>query len=127
MEYHEFADAVQGILESNHLDDKIARQLLLAITLDTRERAGDTHRQTMQELAELRQIVETQTQTIATLAAAWEDHQAYHKENPPLLWLLRFRTKETVATIVLIFMLLSLWYVSGFREAVLQWLGLPLF
>ena len=108
MEYHEFADAVQGILEANHVDDKIARQLLLAITLDTRERAVDTHRQTMQELAELRQIVETQSQTIATLAAAWEDHQTYHKENPPLLWLLRFRTKETVATIVLIFVLLSL-------------------
>ena len=56
MEYHEFADAVQGILESNHLDEKIARQLLLAITLDTRERAADSQRQTMQELAELRQI-----------------------------------------------------------------------
>lgn len=127
MEYHEFADAVQGILEANHVDDKIARQLLLAITLDTRERAADTHRQTMQELAELRRIVETQAQTIATLAAAWEDHQEYHKENPPLLWLLRFRTKETVATIVLIFVLLSLWYVSGFRQSLLQWLGLPLF
>ena len=32
-----------------------------------------------------------------TITVAWAEHQQYHKDNPPLLWLLRFRTKETIA------------------------------
>ncbi len=81
----------------------------------------------MQELSQLREIVETQSRTIETLAAAWADHQQYHKDNPPLLWLLRFRTKETIATILFIILLLSAWYVSGIRQPILKWLGLPQF
>ena len=127
MDHHEFSDTVQAILETNNLDDKIARQLLLAITLDTREHAYDNHRQTIQELSQLREIVETQSRTIETLAAAWADHQQYHKDNPPLLWLLRFRTKETIATILFIIIVLSAWYVSGIRQPILKFLGLPEF
>jgi hypothetical protein len=127
MDHHEFSDTVQAILEANNLDDKIGRQLLLAITLDTREHAYDNHCRTMQELSELREIVETQSRTIETLAAAWADHQAYHEAHPPILWLLRFRTKETIATILFIVIVPSAWYVSGIRQPILRWLGLPEF
>ena len=127
MDHHEFSDTVQAILEANNLDDKIARQLLLALTLDTREPCRRPPPADKQELAQLREIVETQSRTIETLAAAWADHQQYHKDNPPLLWLLRFRTKETIATILFIILLLSAWYVSGIRQPILKWLGLPIF
>ncbi len=124
MDHQEVADIIHTILDENDLDDKVARRLLLALTLDTRGRAVDHYQQTNKELVQLREIVETQTRTIETLANAWADHQQYHKDNPPLLWLLRFRTKETIATILF---LLSAWYVSGIRQPILKWLGLPIF
>lgn len=127
MEHHEFSDSVQAILELNHLDDKVARQLLLALTLDTREQAARSHQRALQELAALRAIVEAQSRAVDTLVAAWAEHQQYHQDNPPLLWLLRYRTRETVATILFIILVLSAWYVSGLRQPILRWLGLPEF
>lgn len=48
-------------------------------------------------------------------------------EHPPLLYLLRYQTKKTVFWIVVAFVILSLWYVSGFRQPILDFLGLPIF
>ena len=49
------------------------------------------------------------------------------EEHPPLLYLLRFQTRKTVFWIILAFLMLSLWYVSGFRQPILEFLGLPVF
>ncbi len=59
MEHQEVADIIQTILDQNDLEDKVARQLLLALTIDTRGRAVDHQRAVENELTRLRQIVET--------------------------------------------------------------------
>lgn len=46
-------------------------------------------------------------------------------DNPPLLWYARFRTRQTVAVIVLIFILLSILIVSEWRNFIFGALGLP--
>jgi hypothetical protein len=61
------------------------------------------------------------------LTQAVEQLEAHVRMHPSLVYLLRFRTRETVAALILLFMLLSLWYVSGFRRPILEWLGLPAF
>lgn len=48
-------------------------------------------------------------------------------DHPPLLYLLRFHTRRTIFWIIVVFVLLSLWYVSGFRGPILEFLGLPVF
>ena len=47
-------------------------------------------------LAQRRRLIETQSHSIEKLTAAWSDHQ----DHPPLRWLLRFRTKETISTLL---------------------------
>jgi len=46
---------------------------------------------------------------------------------PSLTWLLSHRTKQTATVIVVVFVILSLWFVSGFRAPLLTYLGLPVF
>jgi hypothetical protein len=47
------------------------------------------------------------------------------KQNPSLLYLLRFNTKKTVAIITVTFVLLSMLYISGIRSFLFSLLGLP--
>jgi len=47
------------------------------------------------------------------------------RKNPSLLWLLRFKTKQTLATVVFVFVILSALYVSGIRAPILEFFGLP--
>lgn len=49
------------------------------------------------------------------------------EEHPSLLYKIRFDTKKTIAWIVFVFMLLSIWYVSGIRQPILEFFGLPVF
>lgn len=49
------------------------------------------------------------------------------EEHPPLLYLLRFKTRKTIFWIVFAFLLLSVWYISSFRQPILEFFGLPIF
>jgi hypothetical protein len=49
------------------------------------------------------------------------------RENPSLLYLLRFDTKKTIAIIIFLFAIVSTWFVSGFRQPILEFLGFPVF
>lgn len=49
------------------------------------------------------------------------------KAHPSLLYSLRFDTKKTVMWILFAFVLLSIWFVSDFRQPVLQFFGFPIF
>ena len=79
------------------------------------------------EMAELRQLIREQSVNVRRLTRVVQRTEEHLQTHPTLLYLLRFRTKETVAALVFLFVLLSLWYVSGFRQPILRWLGLPLF
>lgn len=56
-----------------------------------------------------------------------DDAAKMQSEHPSLLYLLRYDTKRTVATILFIFLVLSTWFVSGVRQPILEWFGLPVF
>lgn len=56
-----------------------------------------------------------------------DDLEDYKKEHPSLLWLARYRTKQTAIWILIIFIILSIWWVSGFRQPILQYFGIPPF
>ena len=46
---------------------------------------------------------------------------------PSITWLLNHKTRQTITVIVVVFVILSLWFVSGFRAPLLTYLGLPVF
>lgn len=71
-------------------------------------------------LAELQKREDAIVGDIRDLAEQAERH-------PSLIWLMRFRTKQTITWIVLAFMILSLWWISGWRQPILELLGLPVF
>ena len=54
-----------------------------------------------------------------------EEAAADWKRYPSITWLLRHRTKGTIAVIATIFTLTTMLYVSGIRVPILEWLGLP--
>lgn len=76
-----------------------------------------------EEIEELQQIREQ----IDELGDKLDDVLDMQKEHPSLLYLLRFKTKQTIIWIVIAFIILSLWYVSGFRQPILEFLGIPIF
>ena len=91
-------------LESgSKIDPDAAREMLLAISIDT-------HSEVQRINGRLKKV-----------EAVVEDVERF----PSLWWLLRFKTKNTVAIIVIVFVVLTLFYVSGLRAPIMEWLGLP--
>ncbi len=82
---------------------ELSRRMQLAISIDT-------HDEVIKINGRLKKVEEA--------AEEWEQY-------PTLLWLLRHKTKTTVAWMVAIFVILTLFYVSGLREPIFTWLGLP--
>jgi len=80
-----------------------SRRMLLALSIDTHTE------------------VKTINGRLKKVEAAVEEN----KKHPSLLWLLRFKTKRTVAMIVTVFALLSLLYVAGTKAPILDLLGVP--
>jgi len=70
---------------------------------------------------------ESTTKMMADVPARLDNLERYIHDNPSLVWLLRFRTRQTLAVIVLVFVLLSLMYVSDLRQPLLAALKLPVF
>jgi hypothetical protein len=116
----EFSDAVEKLLTDPDLDPVVARQLLCAISVDTRSR-------TAVHLQELQAIIKVQSENIAALTTAVEALERHIDTHPTIIYLFRFRTKESIAVAITIILVLSLWYVSGFRQPILRWLGWPVF
>jgi hypothetical protein len=52
------------------------------------------------------------------------EHQTDH---PSLIYLLRFRTKQTIAALIFAFAIFTSWFVSGVRQPILEFFGLPIF
>lgn len=47
--------------------------------------------------------------------------------HPSLIYMLRFQTRRTVMWLIIAFILLSLWWVSGWRQPILEFFGIPAF
>ena len=127
MDHHEFADIVEQLMANPDLDTVVARQLLVAIAADTRARSAELHSISDQNIKLLEHLIQQQSANIDKLTTDVAKLTDYLDQHPPLIYLLRFRTKETIAAIVILFLIASVWYVSGIRQPILKWLGLPVF
>lgn len=127
MTSHELLETIERLLEDEGFSQEAVNRLVLALALENRSLFEAYQRQTHLEMAELRRLLEAQARNVDKLACATEKNEEYLERHPSLLYLIRFRTRETVAVILLVFVLLSAWYVSGFRMPILRWLGLPVF
>lgn len=120
-------DTIQKLMESNQVDQSTVNQMLLAILLEERSRQSTHQQHTAERLARLETMIETHARACDQLATAVAKLTDYQQQHPTLIYLLRYRTRETTAAIILLFILLSLWYVSGIRQPILKFLGLPEF
>jgi len=48
-------------------------------------------------------------------------------DHPSILYSLRFETKKTIAWLFFALLIVSIWFVSGLRQPVLEFFGLPIF
>jgi len=127
MDNDDFSSMVQTLLEKEEIDPVIARQLLVAITIYTRAQMHEHHATCTINHDHLINLLKTQTDNIQHLTALLNQHDSYINTHPSIIYLLRYRTKETIATILFLILTLSLWYVSGMRQPILKFLGLPVF
>ena len=127
MTSNELLDALERLLDDESVSQETINRLTLALALDNRSRQDAQQEQMAAELAELRRLIREQSENVGRLTRVVERTEEHLQTHPTLLYLLRFRTRETVAALVLLFVVLSLWYVSGFRQPILRWLGLPVF
>lgn len=111
---------IRRLVDDGSISDRDAIRLILA---SQAELLG-AMRTIQKSFEERREAVDRRLILLEQRCAEFEH---YVKMYPSLMWLLRHRTKETVAWIVAIFVLLSVWFVSGFRQPLLDWLGLPIF
>ena len=103
--------------------DGVERTGLAALARANSSKLEDLELQVAQDQAAMADL----KAKVDELVAHCIEIQRISRENPSLLWLLRFRTKETTIVIITIFVVLSLWWISGWRQPILHWLGLPIF
>lgn len=97
-------EAIESVLkDGSKVDPETATRLQLGISLEN-------NKELLKINGRLKKVEEA--------AEEWE-------KNPSLLWLLRFKTKKTVTAILVIFVLLSMLYISGIRGPIFELLGLP--
>jgi hypothetical protein len=102
---------VKGILKNgDNVPAEVARRLLLTISVANHE----CNRETVSEVRK----INGRLKKVEEAVDDWRKH-------PSLLWLLHHKTKITVSVIVVVFALLSAFYVSGIRAVIMEWLGLP--
>jgi len=118
---------LERLLEEDGFSQEVVNRLVLALALENRHLLEEQQRRTYVELAELRRLLSVQAQNVDRLATAVADTQTYLDRHPPLIYLLRYRTRATVTLLLALFVALSLWFVSDLRAPLLRLLGLPEF
>ena len=88
------------------------------------KRLGKLERANEERFDELEQSMDKRFDELSAKIGEAVDHQKTH---PSLIYLLRFRTKETLAVLVFAFVIFSSWFVGGVRQPILEFLGLPVF
>lgn len=120
----EFLEALQQILSDNNIPTETVNRIAIAIALDAKHTVVKYKLETAAQLNKLQELIEAQTKNIDKLAVFTEKHENYMQTHPSLLYLFRFRTKETVLVIVMLFILLTILWSSDAREGLLSLLGL---
>lgn len=93
----------------------------IVITLIDQAMNGET---LVNRFDELEKNMDEKFDELSTKIDAAVKHQEDH---PSIIYLLRYKTKQTVTALLFLFMVLSSWFVNGIREPILEFLGLPIF
>ncbi len=129
----EIYEQLSKVIESGSLSPEDADKIILAQILSLNERlyrVEQTNSNIEKKVDELLCNLANHNKNNEkqeTRVSALEKSQKINEEYPSITYLLRFHTKETIALIIILFVILSIWYVSEFRESFLRWLGLPVF
>ena len=92
------------------------RDAIKGVSDDVGELAGEMHTLKTNEIAHL-------TADVKELKKNWDD-------NPSIIYLLRYKTTATVRallviSVIVVFVLLSVWFNSDFQHAILDFLNMP--
>lgn len=90
---------------------------------DLEIRQSDHHQATQKAVLDLAQ----QVKDILDLERRVDALETQMQTNPSLIWLIRFRTRETMFWILVLFFVLSMLFISDFRHPIMQLLGLPIY
>lgn len=123
----EFLAALEEILRQDDVPQATINKIAIALALDVQNNLNKLELETAVTLHELQTSIQQLTTNIDKLAAVVERHETHLQTHPSLLFLLRYRTKETAAIILALFFLLSLLLVTDLRQPILKFLGLPAF
>ena len=123
----EFLAALEQILEEGDVPQGTINRIAIVLAMEANNQVQTAELQHTVDMAELKALIQQQSENISRLSSVVDRHEAYIQTHPSLLYLLRFRTRETAVIIVLFFVVLSIWWVSGFRRPILKYLGLPVF
>lgn len=123
----EFLETLERILSENNIPQEAINKISVALALDAANRIALFETSTTATLVEIKDLIAGQTAVCNMLAENVRRIDDFQKTHPSLLYLARFRTRETAIAIILLFALLSIWWVSGFRQPILEFLGLPIF
>lgn len=127
MTNEDFMESLQDILNDPDIPQSAINKIAIAIALDAKSMVINHRLSCSGELRELQEMVVETSKNVDRLADIVEKHDRYNEQHPSIVYLMRFRTRETIVVIVFIFAILSLWWVSTIRQAILQFLGLPSF
>ncbi len=113
-------EAIQDTInDEKELPPDVALRLVLAATVSAN-----------QQLDELIQKVDTVDGRLQArvddLECRVEEVEETQKQNPSMLWLLRFKTKQTVTVILLTFVVLTVLYFSYGRQLLFYFAGIDL-
>lgn len=109
-------ERLERLLQQSGVSQDVVNDLLAALVISQAEK-----------LARVEEAGRHRTKLLDEILVEVRSMKEHQLQHPSLLWLARYRTKETVTVFVLTFVLLSVWYVSGFRQPLLELLGLPVF
>ena len=79
------------------------------------------------EICDLKDEVEIGNRRSLRLEEAITRIDEHTIKHPSILWSLRFNTSKTITIIMILFIILSMWFVSGFRQPILDLIGFPIF
>jgi hypothetical protein len=106
-----FIEQAKEMLEKGEdLSPQMARQLQLTISILNHETNKSIYDEVKKVNGRLKKVEEAVEES---------------EKHPSLLWLLHNKTKTTISIIFVVFMFLSSIYISGIRDVIFTWLGLP--
>ncbi len=119
----EFLRALEEILKADDVPQETINKIAIALALDAQNNLSRYKVESAVALSEIRALIQAQSDNIDKLTAVVQRQETYMQTHPTLLYMIRFRTKETITVILFVFLLLSVLWVPEVRRPMLAFLG----